>query len=147
MAPFPRKCPRCRERALDRATERYETTVEHDGRTYHVAIPDLALLKCTACGNRILPEEADERVSAEFRRAAGFLAPEEIRAGRNRLGLTQKSLADQLGVAEATLSRWETGAQIQQRAFDRLLRAYFDLPELRSYLAVCHVPAAPAVRP
>ena len=34
-----------------------------------------------------------------------------------------------------TLSRWETGAQIQQRGFDLLLRLYFALPAVREYLA------------
>jgi hypothetical protein len=43
-------------------------------------------------------------------------------------------LADLLGVAVFTLSRWETGAQIQQRSLDRFLRAFFKLPELREAL-------------
>jgi hypothetical protein len=37
-------------------------------------------------------------------------------------------------VAVFTLSRWETGAQIQQRSLDRFLRAFFKLPELRETL-------------
>jgi putative zinc finger/helix-turn-helix YgiT family protein len=50
------------------------------------------------------------------------LALEEIRQGREKLALTQKQFANLLGVGEATVSRWETGAQIQQRAMDRFLR-------------------------
>ena len=53
-------------------------------------------------------------------------AAESVRAnvimGREKLGLTQKQFANLLGVGEATVSRWETGAQIQQRALDRFLR-------------------------
>jgi hypothetical protein len=37
-------------------------------------------------------------------------------------GLTQKPFANLLDVGEATVSHWETGAQIQQRAMDRFLR-------------------------
>jgi transcriptional regulator with XRE-family HTH domain len=48
--------------------------------------------------------------------------------------LSQKDLAERLGVAEATISRWETGAQIQSRALDNLLRVYFAVPEVRSVL-------------
>jgi DNA-binding transcriptional regulator YiaG len=48
---------------------------------------------------------------------------------------TQKELAVQLAVAEATLSRWETGGQIQQRAMDKLLRLFFGLPAVRVALA------------
>ncbi len=134
MVPFPRKCPNCRERRLDFVTETYEAELEHDGRKYKIAIPKLLLLACSACGNRILPDEADSQVSDELRRLAGLLSPSEIRANRDKLHLTQVQLARDLEIAEETLLKWETGAQIQQRAFDRLLRAYFDLPTLRAYL-------------
>jgi putative zinc finger/helix-turn-helix YgiT family protein len=66
--------------------------------------------------------------SPVFRRAAGLLAPEEIRQGREKLGLTQKQFANLLGVGEATVSRWETGAQIQQCAMDRFLRVCLASP-------------------
>jgi transcriptional regulator with XRE-family HTH domain len=49
------------------------------------------------------------------------------------LGLTQKELAERLQIAEATLCRWETGRQIQQRLSDLALRLYFDLPGVRQY--------------
>ena len=39
-----------------------------------------------------------------------------------------------LRVAKETVSRWETGAQIQQRAMDLLLRLFFDIPEVRRQL-------------
>jgi len=38
-------------------------------------------------------------------------------------------------VAVASLSRWETGGQIQQRALDRLLRLYFGCEQVRTVLA------------
>ena len=61
---------------------------------------------------------------------------EDVALIRKKFGdLSQKQLADQLGIGEATVCRWEKGTQIQQRAFDRMLRAYEDLPELRDYLA------------
>src|SRR5258708_20600902 len=135
MAVLPRKCPKCRERRLVEVTQRYETTLEHDGRAYLIAVPDLKLLVCEACGNRTIPDESDDRFSDALRRAAGVLCPGEIREGRSKLGLTQERMARDLSIAEATLSRWETGAQIQQRAFDKLLRAYFALPEFRKFVA------------
>jgi putative zinc finger/helix-turn-helix YgiT family protein len=83
----------------------------------------------------VLDEEANLRISAAFREQAGLLSPEEIRQYRTALGLKQQELADLLGVAVSTLSRWETGAQIQQRSLDRFLRSFFKLPELRRSLA------------
>lgn len=135
MSPAPRKCGNCRRPAVLPVPERYETILEHDGRAYPVAVDGLVVDVCSACGNRVLGDDADERLSRALREAAGLLQPEEIRAGRERLGVTQKALAEQLRIAAATLSRWETGGQIQQRGFDTLLRLYFKLPEVRDELS------------
>src|SRR5579862_8778592 len=118
---FPMKCPMCRERQVNLVTELYEETVNHDGCTYHLSIPDLTLLKCSKCGNRILHNEADARVNDALRNAAGFLFPSAIKEQRLRLGLTQAQLADLLCVGEATLCRWETGRQIQSHHMDVML--------------------------
>lgn len=37
------------------------------------------------------------------------MTPADLRAARYLLGLSQRVLAKELGVAQATLSRWETG--------------------------------------
>jgi transcriptional regulator with XRE-family HTH domain len=37
------------------------------------------------------------------------MSPEEIKTRRNKLGLTQGELAERLGVAVNTVSRWELG--------------------------------------
>lgn len=132
---FSKKCSKCRERAVALASIPYTVQVDHDGRKYEVTIPDLVVPRCGNCGTVILDEEANRQISAAFRKQAGLLSPEEIRDHRAALGLTQQALADLLGVGVWTLSRWETGAQIQQRSLDRFLRATFRLPELRRTLA------------
>jgi putative zinc finger/helix-turn-helix YgiT family protein len=131
---FSRKCGKCRQRTVELATVPYTTQIDHDGRKYTVTIPDLVIPRCGNCGTIVLDEEANRRISAAFRSQAGLLPPEQIRRHRTALGLTQQALADLLGVAVATLSRWETGAQIQQRSLDRFLRAVFVIPELRRAL-------------
>jgi len=132
---FSKKCGKCRQTATALATVPYTVQIDHDGRKYTVTIPDLVVPRCGKCGTLALDEEANRQISAAFRKEAGLLTPEEIRRHRTNLGLTQPSLADLLGVAVSTLSRWETGAQIQQRSLDRFLRAFFTLPELRRALA------------
>lgn len=129
-----KKCAKCRQAAVSQVSKRYETTREHDGRTYSLAIPDLSLLVCGNCGNQIVPDDSDDRLNDALRDAAGLLKPREIREFRTRLQLTQELMADDIGIAKETLSRWETGAQIQQRAFDNFLRAYFHMPSLRAFL-------------
>jgi len=132
---FCRKCSKCRQQTVALANVPYTIQIDHDGRKYTVTILALSVPQCSNCGNISLDEEADRAISAAFRAQAGLLAPEQIRQRRQALGLTQQELADQLGIAVSTLSRWETGGQIQQRSLDRFLRAYFDLPELRHALA------------
>jgi len=74
------------------------------------------------------------KLSEALRRQIGLLTPAEIRQKRKDLGLSQQDLADSLQVAMETVSRWETGAQMQQRSLDGFLRAFFDLPALREYM-------------
>ena len=133
--PFPWKCGHCRQRAVTQAVVSYATNVEHDGRVYCVEVPNLTVTRCEKCGEMVLDDAANQRISSLFRQQAGLLEPLEIRTNRERLALTQKQLALALGIAEATLSRWETGSQVQQRALDRLLRLYFGSTEVRSILS------------
>jgi putative zinc finger/helix-turn-helix YgiT family protein len=119
---YPKRCGKCGQQRMHLATMPYATTIEHDGRAYRVEIPALTVPQCGNCQAISIDDDADQQISAAFRRLAGLLAPEEIRQGRDKLGLTQKQFANLLGVGEATVSRWETGAQIQQRAMDRFLR-------------------------
>jgi putative zinc finger/helix-turn-helix YgiT family protein len=125
---YPKRCGKCGQKAMRLATVPYATTIEHDGRAYRVEIPELAVPQCANCEAISIDDEADQQISAAFRRAARLLAPEEIRQGREKLGLTQKQFANLLGVGEATVSRWETGAQIQQRAMDRFVRVCLASP-------------------
>lgn len=132
---FPKRCGKCGAKALRMATVSYVTSVEHDGRAYRVEIPALTVPRCSNCEALSIDDEADQQISAAFRSAARLLAPEEIRQGREALGLTQKQFANLLGVGEATISRWETGAQIQQRAMDRFLRVCLASPAVVDLLA------------
>ena len=65
----PMKCPNCFDRQLEMTTEQYNISVDHDGRSYDVSIPNLALLKCKNCNNRILLDDAEYRINAALRKA------------------------------------------------------------------------------
>jgi transcriptional regulator with XRE-family HTH domain len=58
-----------------------------------------------------------------------------MRIALARIGLSQKDAAERLGIAEETLSRWLNESQIQSRAMDNLLRAFFAFPAVRSALS------------
>lgn len=133
--PFPWKCPTCRERSIVRTVVPYTVDCAHDGRTYQVHIADLTVPCCEKCGDMIFDTPATLRIDQALREQIGLLSPEQIRRNREALGLTQEQLATNLGIAAATISRWESGHQIQQRAMDRLLRLYFAYPNVRSSLS------------
>ena len=125
---YPKRCGKCGHRAMKLATLLYATTIEHDGRAYRVEMPSLTVPQCGNCQAISIDDEADKQISAAFRREAWLLPPEAIRQGREKLALTQKQFASLLGGGEATISRWETGLQIQQRAMDRFLRVCLASP-------------------
>jgi putative zinc finger/helix-turn-helix YgiT family protein len=139
---FPKSCGKCGQKKMRLATMEYATTIEHDGRAYRVEIPALTVPQCAGCQAISIDDEADQQISAAFRREARLLTPEEIRQGRERLGLTQKQFANLLGVGEATVSRWETGAQVQQRALDRFLRVCLASPAVVELLQSDFRPSA-----
>ena len=134
MTTFPLKCSKCKERQVQRTVLDYRAAFEHDGRAYDFVVPGLSVLQCQRCGTIVLDDQANKLISAAFRQHAGLLPPNQIRQHRERLGLTQKQLAAFLDVSVSTLSRWETDAQIQQRAMDKLLRGFFTVPEFRYFL-------------
>jgi DNA-binding transcriptional regulator YiaG len=135
MKSFPWRCGKCRERAVNPVTlPNYSADLDHDGRKYHVVLVDFDVAQCEECGTIVLDDVANRRLNDALRTEAGLLQPSEIRAKREALDLTQKLLAGYLRIAEATLSRWETGAQIQQRSMDAFLRTFFEVPEARRFL-------------
>ncbi len=127
----------CRERAVFPTTlPAYSEEMEHDGRKYSVALTDFNVLQCRQCSEIVLDDDADKRLNDALRKAVGLLAPDEIRQNRLALGYTQQLLADCLRISMFTLSRWESGAQIQQRGMDALMRVFFQSGEARAILGV-----------
>jgi len=117
----------------------FESLISHDGCDYRVHIPALSVPKCMTCGELSIDEVAGEQIDLAFRAEAGLLTPSQIREGRVKCGFgQQQEFAKCFGISSSTLSRWETGAQVQQRFHDGMLRAFFEVPSLRGYLANLH---------
>lgn len=132
--PFPWHCPKCRKKEVRPALVSYRCDMTHDGQLHTVEVPQLSVPRCGNCGELVFNDDAEAQIRRALRTQLRLLTPEEIQTARTGLGLSQAALADRLGVTEATISRWETEAQIQSRALDNLLRVFFAFPEVRSVL-------------
>lgn len=132
--PFPWHCPKCRQKEVRPAIITYRCDMVHDGQPHPVTVPELTVPRCGHCGELVFNYPAEEQIRNALRSQLHLLTPDEIRAARTGLALSQRALADRLGVGENTIARWETGDQIQSRAMDNLLRIFFALPEVRSML-------------
>lgn len=103
-----------------------------------VAVPSAAHLSCPNCGEVVLrwldAKRLGEDAIAIYRRRHGLLSADEIRAIRERFGLRQADLARLVRLGANTISRWESGRNVQTAAMDTLLRMIRDLPGSIDYL-------------
>ena len=126
-------CPSCGTQMLEkRGTLRLPVNGEE------VAVPSAAHLSCPKCGEVVLRFQDSKRLGEDaiaiYRKKNGLLSADEIRAIRERFGLTQANLARLLRLGANTVSRWESGRNVQTAAMDMLLRLIRDLPGSIDYL-------------
>lgn len=79
-------------------------------------------------------ERLSEDALAIYRKRHELLSADEIRAIRDQFNLTQADLARLLRLGANTVSRWESGRNVQTAAMDILLRRIRDLPGSIDYL-------------
>ena len=93
---------------------------------------------CAICGEMFFgPGEMDDvmrQASSVVRREEDLLQPEEIRAIRESLDMSQAEFERLLGVGQKTVVRWEKGTVFQNGATDSLLRLLRDVPACVGYL-------------
>ena len=91
-------------------------------------------------GELFLDGEALEQLDKAKARYMGLLLPEEIKALRQRLTLTQMEMSDLLQIGEKTYTRWESGRSRPSQVLNLLLRALrdgrLDVAYLRSHRKV-----------
>ena len=75
----------------------------------------------------------DTAGSENYAKESYPLLAERLRVWRKTNGWPQKRVADELGVSEATWSRWEQGRRFPSPAFLTLLAQYLRLPISRFF--------------
>jgi len=126
-------CPTCGT-MMRRTRERVTLPVNGE----EIRVPNIPHLRCPECGEGLFTLQDAEmmRLGAFdiYRRTHRLLSADEIRAIRERYGLTQAELARLLRLGGNTVSRWEAGRNVQTAAMDVLLRLIRDLPGSLEYL-------------
>ncbi len=126
-------CPNCGRTMVEkRGTLRLPVNGEE------ITVPSAAHLSCPKCGEVVLRFQDSKRLGEDaiaiYRKKHGLLSADEIRSIRERFNLTQAELALLLRLGANTVSRWESGRNVQMAAMDILLRMIRDLPGSIDYL-------------
>lgn len=126
-------CPSCGA-MMNQRRGRLRSTVNCE----EIGVPSVVHLKCPQCGEIVLrfldAKRFHQDAIALYRKKHGLLSADEIRAIRERFGLTQAGLSRLLRLGANTVSRWESGRNVQTAAMDILLRLIRDLPGSVDYL-------------
>ena len=126
-------CPSCGA-AMKEARGRLKLPINGE----EIAVPSAAHLKCPKCGEIVMRFQDAKRLHEDaceiYRRKHGLLSAEEIRAIREQFNLNQADLARLLRLGANSISRWESGRNVQTAAMDMLLRLIRDLPGSIDYL-------------
>ena len=126
-------CPACGTTMVEkRGTLRLPVNGEE------ISVPSATHLSCPKCGEVVLRFQDAKRLGEDavalYRKKHGLLSADEIRAVREMFNLTQGDLARLLRLGANTVSRWESGRNVQTAAMDILLRLIRDLPGSIDYL-------------
>jgi len=103
-----------------------------------IVVGSTTFQQCADCKEKFLrlddARRLQEAAIENYRHKYGLLSAGEIRSIRERLGMTQAAMAGILRLGANTLSRWESGRNVQSAALDVLLRMIRDVPECLRYL-------------
>jgi len=120
-------CPRCGT-TMKETRGRLKLPINGE----EITVQSASHLKCPKCGEIVLRFQDAKRLHEDaiemYRRKHGLLSADEIRAVRERFNLNQADLARLLRLGANTVSRWESGRNVQTAAMDILLRLIRDLP-------------------
>jgi hypothetical protein len=65
--PLPWRCPRCRNKSVQRVTMPYQCERRHENRIITVSVPALQVPQCTNCGELVFDYLAEAQINEAFR--------------------------------------------------------------------------------
>jgi len=127
---MPRECPICGEVGMEEHHGEFRFDFPPNIPGGEFLIPDVTWEECSTCGEAILSPEIEDAIDREHYRRKGLLTPDDIKAIRERTGLSQKEMAERLGVGEKTYTRWENGYSMHNKSNDNMIRLFDRSPEV-----------------
>ncbi len=122
-------CPLCEEGHLQEHIGK--TSVEYRGQK---ALLDSCFSVCDACGSETATPaqvRTNKRTMMAFKKSVdGLLTGSEVRALREKWGITQSRAAQLFGGGPVAFSKYESDDVMQSEAMDKLLRVAAALPEV-----------------
>jgi DNA-binding transcriptional regulator YiaG len=122
---IPETCLECDEGRYEIVVKPYECRGQ-DGNV--VLVPDVKFLRCTHCGEELIPAESDRCISHYVAEANEQLTKAQLFVMLEASGLSQKDFAEAIGLGEKTFHRWLKGTQVVSRSMGYYLRALERFP-------------------
>lgn len=116
------ECVLCGVNAAERSVRTQQFAYRENGEDV-LLIADIPVISCSACGEVYTAEGAEEVQHDAVCRYLKRLTPGEIRALRQRLGMSQAAFAGATRIGLASIKRWESGNLIQNASLDARLRS------------------------
>lgn len=92
---------------------------------------------CCVCGEELFDEELEEenikKVYDIYREKHGILSSEEIKSIREGYGLSQRAFAKLIGIGEASIARYETGA-LPEKSLSNMIMLLKDPKNMKKLL-------------
>ena len=124
---IPEHCFECGSGRYEVVETDYQDTGS-DGTT--VVVPKVKILRCTACGEELIPAESDRYISRFVAEANDQLTKAQLFDLFHASGLNQMEFAEAIGLGEKTFHRWLKGTQVVSRSMGYYLRALQAFPEV-----------------
>lgn len=117
----------------------YERILEdfnlEDKNGHEVRIPQVAVFKCTSCGDKVVPVASHNYIEKRAAEANEQLSPIDVQTLFKTLGRSQSEISEDLGLGSKTYGRWLSGSQHPSKALGFYLRIVAEFPQVYAWVA------------
>ena len=124
-------CCECGQGHYEEVFDRYETVAADEVKIF---IPRVKLLRCSKCGDELLPPGTQKQIDEAIAAQTDQLSPRELEAIWEQLNLDQTQTAEVFGLGSKTFHRWLNGTQYPSRSMGYYLRVLAEFPDALEWL-------------